>query len=629
MSLSCHATRPGPLTLGHAALALAMMLACLTSAVPAEVIHLRNGRTIEGIVQERRNGRVFILTSTGLIGIAETEIDTEIREIDESEALTRIRVQLDTGQFMMAMGSIRQFLDRTPPGDEILVLQQMLAARHEALEAGLRVVSPPEAEAMLEMLDATLSSDKPTSPASAAQASTGQAYRAALAIWWRSIGHRARARQHLLDIYDPLGEPWGHLNERLLRLCIEEIRHEVDNPSNLNPEALDMLLSVTSALDAPVGRAFSTWSWLRMARHAMLQGNARRALEICLHEISPIHPEIARHRARIIFNDIGPRMHALREWDALVELYEEFGLKLLGREADPELARALEAAGQAALERGDLDLARLSFIRLDALDTGDAERLLLLTEFQARQIATPRADLVARLELGIWAAQQRLYPQARLLFEELMRHPDLEEPARVQREIYDRQEAVELVDRATAAARNGQYMEAVDIADAFLSRFQLSELRNQMRAVREAALRDLRAEESQRPLRAESLYQQAERLFFMQEYPQALQLLDRVELDYADTPGADRAQALKGRVLSRLYGNLPDAMPGAGAEASLRLPDMPTARQADDLGLKPLRDELLDLARLLRRYLPHSALAPPPAATPNPLELEPEAPGAP
>jgi len=583
---------------------LALAIAAVAPPAWAELIRLRNGNTIEGIIQDRREGKVYILTGTGLVGLPADAIDDRATDAAASQAgASNVRVRLQAGQFLSALAEVQATLDdAAAPPERLAELRQVLASEHALVHAALGRLRPAEADASVELLKQLAT---PAGEGAAPDPSLDP-FRAALADWQRSLGRLDDSIDTLIAIQGELGAAWQGLTDRAARLLMEDI---LKRANERDEASLEAPLAALGRINPELGTQAAGWAWARHAWRARRKGEYEAALKLYRDRVAATHPALARNRAADTLREADLRLGNAEDWKRLVDLYEVYGLTMLGDRINTPFARALERAGHASLALGDTDGASLYFVRVESARGGNADQLLDLAEFERRRIGLQREDILAHFELGLWGAERGLFAKAREIFSFCMETEQLGEAARLQREALDRAEALSLFERATAALTEKRPLEALDLCDDFLKRFELSNMRDQVRQLRDNAKRELEQERNQRPFRADSLYQQAEREYLLQKPESALKLLDRVQVEYADTPAALAATKLKRQVLHRIYGDAfesgaPLLSDETARENAEEREDIPSALAADALGESALRDELLALSQTLRPYLP-------------------------
>lgn len=289
---------------------------------------------------------------------------------------------------------------------------------------------------------------------------------------------------------------------------------------------------------------------LARASQARQRGDFALALMTLANDLAPVAPEIARNRAVLVLRD-------MEAWAAATGKYAEARAALMSiSRRMPFEALASDQRLHAAEARSLLDRGRPAeaFALLDEIEdadlSGELAQLKLRADYERRAMEVDQQDPLALLELGRWCAGRELLDEAVALFRRVTDSPAIQDIAITQlkvveeaRDLRDLARAVELYDR-------GMAREAADItgrlkADGIAQRPAGPEAEKLDRVAR----RDMESEAKRRPYLAEVAYQQAERAYYTEDYDRALETLDMVIRQFADTPAAARAAALAPEVM--------------------------------------------------------------------------------
>jgi hypothetical protein len=596
------------------ALLAVILTICLAGSSAAERIKLKNGKTIDGIVQERRDGRVYILTSVGEFAIPEDQLVSVPDAGSGDSVVSRIRLHIQGGALLSAVEELQEYHSLYKPDaprqqKSMREILQIFVRAQKDVSILLGHLSPSEIESVLGFFAEVLITVSPPQDAAVRQEHVYyHAFRVQLALWYAEFGLEGKIIPTLEPLQLKLPEAYNSLNIRAKQLLMNYL---IDNLTKSQEEALVPVLEVIKKFDRQLAKAAQVWLVLSEVQKLRSSNNYWSALEKVETELLYEWPGVAAYKMLDLLSEVDIVFKRDKRFDELLELCDHFGLPHLGEKVHTPYRNLLESAGWNAINEGQPKKAEAYFTQIEQFDRGETSKLLVITEYHQRRQALNDDDLLGLYKLGVWCVEQGLGAQGRILLQLAEEDPALEELARMKMEVLDRTESTALFEKTTIAYEEERFADAMDHADEYLMRFQLGEMREQARQIKTNAAVELTNQLKKRPATAASLVDHAQRLFFTRDYRDSLKLLDRVLLEYGDTPAAERARILKRAVLRRIYDtnnrevyvkNTDTRKAPRAENRKFVIPGMPSARQADSFDNPELRNELYELEGLLAPY---------------------------
>lgn len=515
-----------------AAFAIALLLA---GAAHADRVTLKNGRTLEGEVILRDEGRVHLRIQGTVTTLREDQIASIETSAPWENKLLRAEADLRGGDLPGGMRALRDALrDGAPTTDvegrlERLSVPMLLAI--ENLDAGRRA----------SFRDATLEVARDASLTSGTRFLLAQAL------------HRAGDSSAALGQLRILGPAWLREDESRLRWTEASLRREVrelalDARFGDAIERIEFFNSLTLRGDGALPIVH-----LVRAAQARDRGDDAEALRVLARDLAPLLPEIARNRAIVVLGRVREKARASARFaDARRTIAE--ALDAFPIEAAAALRDVVALEAQHALDRNRGDHAYEVLSALPASQrTPELDALLLEADYQRRMLALDSRDPLAIAEAARWCADAGLLDEALRLYERARANPAVREVADLEIATIRRERDARRLAQALDLYDKGRLAEAAHILDTVIANEGAGgAVHGEAQRMREVIAADLVIEERRRPYMAEALYQQAERAYFTERLDDALAMAQTVLKQYADTPAARRAKALLPDVLRAL-----------------------------------------------------------------------------
>lgn len=517
----------------HAALLAALLL--VASAARADKVTLKNGRTLDGEVILRDEGRVHLRIQGTVTTLREDQIASIETSAPWENKLLLAESDLRGGDLPGGMRALRDALCEGAPAADVearlerLSVSMLLAI--ENLDGGRRA----------SFRDATLEVARDASLTSGTRFLLAQGL------------HRAGDSAAALGQLRILGPAWLREDESRLRWTEASLRREVrelavDARFEDAIERIEFFNSLTLRGTGPLPIVH-----LVRAAQARDRGDDAEALRVLARDLSPLLPEVARNRAIIVLARVREQARAnARFADSRRAIAE--GLDAFPIEAAAALREVVALEAQHALDRNRADHAYDVLSALPASQrTPELDALLLESDYQRRMLALDRKDPLAIAEAARWCADAGLLDEALRLYETARESPAVREVADLEISTIRRERDGRKLAEALDLYDKGRLAEARHILDAIIAHEGAGgTVLDEARRMRDVITADLVIEERRRPYMAEALYQQAERAYFTERLDDALAMAQVILKQYADTPAAKRAKVLLPDVLRAL-----------------------------------------------------------------------------
>ncbi|AXA35697.1 hypothetical protein BRCON_0920 [Candidatus Sumerlaea chitinivorans] len=224
--------------------------------------------------------------------------------------------------------------------------------------------------------------------------------------------------------------------------------------------------------------------------------------------------------------------------------------------ADPTFHQDLEplyrSYAEFLLERNAFDSATSLAKIVEPLLPDLAAELLLETEYAHRRNQLAPTDSVGRYKLACWALEMGLTGRGERELEVLTRDPFVGENARLRLKSIWLERDRQALQRAQEAFESGNFRLAYELANKFAVTRSDSELTSSACALAELARFYAEQQPQRQTAEAMARYQEAERLFFRQQYSEALDLVVSIQVEFPNSEVGRRAARLRQEIERKL-----------------------------------------------------------------------------
>lgn len=507
----------------------ACLLLAAAPASFADRLVLISGRDITGVIESESRERITIQTAEGRVSFPRSGIRQVIREKKGNNDAAASRFALESGDLIKAIALTERATDREQLRTELD--RQLVANSPELLKrAG---ATPPDDVNRLHRYITE-------------RATTVPELNWLLARFYAQRMEYNLARQLLAKL--PPSFFQLNLSARSdLRALSEKVTADLLEKSRTN-QAIDWLTAVSTVAPQAVGENATTMVYLGEAERMANNGETTAAIRVVAEKVKPLAPALAFNTAKKIAE--GSRRFASIEDQ--VAAHAEVEMRFPEVMFQKDLVPLIRTQAELLASRGFFDEATSAALRLSAIDADLGAVVEHQVEFERRKSDIAAEDVASQYKLGIWARERALTDAAAQQFKATMHDPLFAENARLQLELIQQEREAKGFEEVTKTFQSRDYKSAMDAAEAFRRQFPASPLAKKAGALIELAKYHQQQSKQQRPLQADALLQQAERLYFQDRFREAEELVTRVEIDFADTPVRTRAKQLRARMTDRV-----------------------------------------------------------------------------
>jgi tetratricopeptide (TPR) repeat protein len=222
-----------------------------------------------------------------------------------------------------------------------------------------------------------------------------------------------------------------------------------------------------------------------------------------------------------------------------------------GEQYDGESRALLDQLARMLIAQGEFSEARKVAVRLGAVDADAAALFEHRIEFEMRRREADANDPLSIYRLGCWAAERGLMEEARTMLRQAAKAPELRENAELQLQAMQLAVERQEFDRLVAAFEARDFPTTIKKAATFRQMYPSSSLLQRVRTMEEVSRFQLERQARLAPQQADALYQNAERLYYQGRYRDAVEILNRLDTDFAETPATRRGAHLRAAILRR------------------------------------------------------------------------------
>lgn len=629
-------------------LAIPCLLTILWAASPAaaDVVHLGDGRRIEGILTREAADRIEIQTGGGKLTLSGSLLENARveRESEARNALRRAGFDLGRGKGGEAEDQLGRALEG---GISAREARAWCVAHRRSLKALLGSASPATRSAWIATIrrlgglpaepGQVLVAPKPTetpsglrevefppgedgrSPLHSAPARSSPIEDAAGTASAEAAHEDDLATSESISLSPSPGELPDE--ERDFLLAMAEMFHATgqslvaaDLLERLSPAALGraaqslgfvqsaLLIQVKERLNAYDFRGASdTIGWMQMAdlpitdgcesllliRWATFErgrGRFDRALEVLDARLRPSQPEVAKELMQKTLAEARKILVEAGQYDGAIALYEKWGDAAELRDVRGVCSDLYRQWGERLLQEDQPAQARKAFEEHLRLNPTASAAPLDLCDFRVRFAALGPRDPGSAFELGEWAAERGLISEAIRAFERAAGDERLRAVAG---------ERIALLQTTIADAHMARCLEWFEKGDperavAELDQFPFVPSQRKMQLeierLRRLCFQEIERREKIKPVECEILFQDAQRRYYLGDSEQAVRDVKRLLRQYADTPAAEPMRAFLRHAEARSRLEKLDGGPSPTADAmSAPAPGSPLDREIQDL----------------------------------------------
>lgn len=282
--------------------------------------------------------------------------------------------------------------------------------------------------------------------------------------------------------------------------------------------------------------------WGSVERHG---GRYESALRIYSGAMMSLAPQIAIDRTTTTLMEMEKTAREKKQLLDVVGLYETYAKPICPRYASDRLALIWRDEGRMRMWDGRLPEARQALTQAEQYKKGAAARELAELEWRERRARLAPEDFKGHYELGQWCQGKELYEQALTELRTARQSPEL---------AVDSGNRIETIRSKLAEVQLAAIMSLYEAGDyarvleeeipRFMRQDHPAGYLAQAKQLEDMARESITMLRAQRPQQAESLYRQAERALYADDFQKAKGLLETLTTYYRDTVTYPRASAL-------------------------------------------------------------------------------------
>ena len=508
-------------------------------------ITLSNGHTLRGVIVREIDDKLQVETLAGVVTIQKDRIVDIVKESGQKNELLRAAFLLHDRRWDSAFSRYLQVIDdNSTSASEVAAT--LLQYNTQILDA-----IPAMRNTQLNQLISLVQTISALTP-----------YNRDFCFFGGRVlfesGECSRAFDMLTTIpaaYYKENEECREFMKRLLKVTIDDLlkREKFE-------EALKRIEDVT-CLDESIGQSFQTLLFLHWGANKREQGEYREALNIYATKMLPLSHAIAINRIAFTIDEMVSRAGAADDYLEYVRLLEDYGKAYAPNRYDAQMPRLLMQYGSKLMDEKRFNEAKKVFQRYYSFHPSDVEtRMISIAEYREKLERIPDNDFEAHYELGKFCVAHNLLDEAIKEFNIAAESDLFRKNATLQAQLLREKQEMTMFRQAMNLHAQSQFGEALDLIQQLRQRFPSGKLKSDIEKLARLCDDGLKDEVWRRPYQAEVYYQQAERMYYLNDFSGALNKIDSLLLLYPDTPAAEKAQELHARIsrmanLARLEGS--------------------------------------------------------------------------
>lgn len=568
-----------------AAMGAGLLFIGLLNAAMADTVVLNNGRRVEGLVQEKpgRNQIEVILPGSKITfdrdQITTCLLDTQAVNfvISGHIALSENKYTDGLNYFLYAMGE-NVTLNRLKPA--VILHKDKIFPKMSEKE----IANRPLFREFCNRLRQFAKSDDEL-----------------LALCARSL-FILDEYQTALETYNLISKYYYTTHPEEKSFVVNLIQREIGEDIAMGriPLALQKA-EVFAAIEPTVAESCKVLAYLNWAGEEKRAGNLEESLRICRDEIYPLAPIIARDRIGSILDLMKARAIESKDYEPALKLAREYTAAIDPDATNGFILSLVERAVNDALQANDWALA-LELIKWAPEEMQDKalRATIQRIEFHKRQAAIAEGDHNAYFKLGEWAMSHGLMDEAADAYSVSVQSETLKLDSQLQIDLINRQRQTDEFRIILTVYESGDYMRTLERATDYMDKFPRGQYTNEIKQLMDLTQQRLASEEGKRPLKAEVVYQQAERAYVLGEYGESLANLRNIDRLYSDTPAGEKSQFLKAKVLRAMEMARMESLTQSAAIAEVPLDQLPSPVARPEVS--SIQDEMQAILNTLNSF---------------------------
>lgn len=504
---------------------LLLLVTFVCPACWADQVFLRNGRTVEGVVDESRPGMVRVETPSGVVSFPLGNVLRVEKYSNRANARARSELAIGKGGLGSALASIESA--NSEPQSRQKAIDDFLKSHGEGIVKNAGSMSASDMTAFENSI-----SDRPTSPPSELLVTLGRV-RAQRSDWTGFVDDLLKVE----PVYWRKNPSQAKTVQPVVEQSIKEFL-----ALGRNDEALKAVRLLSNVVPTEGTRSNRVQFELAEAERLATSGRFEEALQLLSGSLAPLAPGIALDSTRKILREatttLSPSALAPTA-DSVAHSFLETSAPISGRVGLMQETIAI------LISTERYDQAKKAADRLSLLQADAGATELHRVEFARRRAAISDSDLLARYQLAVWGIEMGLHDEPLIEFQAARISPTLKENAELQIELLQASEQKSELEEIAVLYQNAQYPEVIRRADDFRKRTTKGPYYTEAGSLLELSRYALKRGKELKGDRGVALLQNAERLVLQGRNEEALPILTRIQVDYAGSAISKRASEMR------------------------------------------------------------------------------------
>lgn len=531
-----------------------ILLLFIAISLDADQIVLKNGGIINGRIVGTADDRIIIRSSSGELTLPISNVHEWTQETPAQNLLWDADARLAFNDLDGAMAALHQSLEA---GLRYLDLIHFVSSRRQAIERMFRDNKDNRQkytasfQSLLPTEGVIYFKDHPTSSSLDFAFFLGK-------MLAESDDTKSAAR-----IYMSLSLDWYEKNKSKQTAVINFLKNEILRfAMSGDYDGAVEIIEYLQDIDPELGRSSQILLYLKWAARLREQGQWEEAADIYHTKIQEISRELATNRFSFLLDNIASAAKKEADCERGMKLIRQYGDLLPLDEKSKRVAEMSIAAGKLALDDNRTSEARAYFQSAFGEHGTTDERLLLLCDYKERALQLKPDDYLGHYRLGLFCRKSGLENEARHHFNQALASPELKAEAQKEILLHLSRERFRSMAEAVKLYDQNEWAACLDLLQPLLNDNATTQGLEEAARLASLCRQKMQAEGEKRPVRALILFQQAERLYILEDYEAALEKLEIIMRTYPDVPIARQAKELMQRAkhrrdLARIEGRRP------------------------------------------------------------------------
>lgn len=506
-------------------------------ALHADKVTLQNGRTIRGKILEQTVNRLTIQTIPGTFSLNLSGIKHIEKESEEENLLLNVELSLAKNDLGTALAAYQEAISGELSFSRLT--EHFLENRPSLLSA-LNKTPEYQRERIGKILVSLIPPDPGTYSSESSTTDTLE-FCFSLSGFLKETGETDRAAVILASLPQRFYDAFPKAKRDAVNFFkAETVRLAAEGNFDSAVTSLESLQN----LDVATSRNSRILVYLRWGSRLRDQKQWADAAEIYARKLFFFSPEIVSNRLIYLFDKMESEAKMGSDYLTLIELIKKYAGFLPEEHLNTKLSHLYTLAGTLLLNDSKTTEAQNCFHSAFIASGKKDLSLLALSEYSSRLQGLKPYDYLGHYQLGLFCRKKGLQQKALEHFSIASRNPSIESQAQSELRMIRIHQCLDTINKAMGLYDKGEFTRALDMLQPVLNDAVTSEVLKEASQLGTLCRKQLEVESNKRPIMAVIYYQQAERHFLLEEYDNALVMLDYIIETYSDAPVIQKARNL-------------------------------------------------------------------------------------